>query len=224
MSNFPRTRALLLAGKGEDLPRAEVEILRQGRHLVCVAEAWQVARDYDWRPDIVLGQLSHLPENVRTDWQQQGTRFMPLSSAYPYSELEFALNYLITTGVRDILLLGLISTRLTTTLARLFLLARPEWGAARLSFVHGPERGYILRHGESVRLDVSPHDKVTLLPLTSTVTALTARGVSPALRGASLAFGTAMELTLEERPVQLWIGAGCLLVIHERPRLPSPPS
>ena len=211
----PETHALILAGPLSRSVIDHLEKLYAGRQLIVLADAWQVATQAGRRPDVVLGRLAQIPASVRVDWQQQGTRFVLLSSAYAYSELEFALNYAITTGVRDILLLGIVSQRLSESLANLFLLARPEWGAARIAFLHEQEWGYVLRHGESVTLHVAPHDRITLLPLSPTVTEIIARGATPLQRGTTLEFGTALTLTPVEQPVQVWIGAGRLLVIHE---------
>ena len=215
-STSPETHALILAGPLSQSVMDRLERLHAGRQWIVLADAWQVARQVGQRPDIVLGHLAQIPTSVRLDWQQRGTRFVLLSSAYTYSELEFALNYAITTGVRDILLLGVVSRRLSESLSNLFLLARPEWGGARLMFLHGREWGYVLRHGESVTLHVAPHDRITLLPLSPAVTEITARGVTPVQRGTTLEFGTALTLTPVEQPVQIWIGAGRLLVIHEQ--------
>ena len=217
MQGSPETHALILAGPVSKAVVGQKELLRAGRRLGCLAAAWTVAQALEWRPDVVLGHLAEIPTSIRLDWQQRGTQFILLPSAYEYSELEFALNFTITTGARDILLLGLLSSRLAERLSRLFLLARPEWGAAKIAFVHGQERGYVLRHGESVSLQVTPQDRITLIPLSPTVTEITVRGAAPLLRGATLEFGTTQELVPVERPVQVWVGAGRLLLIHEHP-------
>lgn len=186
------------------------------RRLICASGTVPYALSHGRVPEVVIGSLASLDEEQRQRLHQARARVLTPPEATLQAELELALNYAITTGARDILLLGLVGECLAESLANLLLLARAEWGAARLTFVHGRETGYLLRHGETAVIEGRPGERVVLLPLSPAATEITTQGVSPALRNLSLGLGRVEHLRLVESPARVWLGAGRLLVIHSR--------
>ncbi len=185
------------------------------RRLICTAATVPYALAHDLTPDAVIGPLTALEAHHRQRLHQAQARVLTPPDTTPQTALELALNYAITTGARDILLMGLVGERLADSLGNLLLLARAEWGAARLTFIHGDETGYLLRHGEAAVINGQTNDLVALLPLSPTATEITTQGLAPALRNISLELGRTEHLRLVESPARVWLGAGRLLVIHE---------
>ena len=184
------------------------------RRLICTAHGVPFALEQGCVPEAVVGEVGMLASSLRERLHQSRARV--LTPAAPHSEeaLELALNYAITTGARDILLLGLVRDTLAESLSHLLLLARAEWGAARLTFVHGDETGYLLRHGEAAAISGHVGDEVLLLALSPSATEITTQGMAPRLRGATLELGRAGHLTMTEPVAHVWLGAGRLLVLH----------
>ncbi len=188
----------------------------EGRRLICTAQGTRYALAHDLVPEAVVGLPTLFDEATRERLHRGRVRMLTPADDFPETALEFALNYAITTGARDVLILGLIGESLAQSLSHLLVLARAEWGAARLTFVHGPETGYLLRHGETAVIHGSVGDPVTLLPLSPTATEITTQGLNPVQRGATLELGRVRHLTLMESPARVWLGAGRLLVLHRR--------
>ena len=205
-------RALILAGKvaQEDLPH--LPSLGQGREVLVLARAWEMAHQCGCVPDRLVGPVDHVPSHIWREWRQRGAQHLPTYQDAAFASLEVALNYAITTGAKDILLLGLLEGTLAEGLGRLLLIARPEWAAARVSFLHRGEMGYILRHGEGVRIQGQGR-RVGLLALSSRVTGLITQGLAPALHHAQLDFGHMQWLTSVEDVGHVWLGGGLALVL-----------
>ena len=203
--------AILLGPPHLSRPLAEV---CAGRRLICTVGATPLALEQGCVPEAVLGSPAALDARARQQLQEHRVRTLTPADPFPEAALELGLNYAITTGARDILLLGMVGDSLADSLTHILLLARAEWGAARLTFIHGDEIGHLLRHGEAARVEGGAGTPVVLLPLSPTATEITTQGLEPALRSATLELGRAARLTVVEPPARVWLGAGRLLVIH----------
>lgn len=217
MSERPAARAAIFAN-GILNPRPGLKERVSERRVICADGGARHALALGLVPEVVIGDLDSFPADRRQDLEARGTRFIVLPRDKDQTDLELALNYAITTGARDILLLGLVGGRLDQTLANLLLLTRPEWGAARLTIIDGPDTAYLLRHGETAVIHGQAGDTVSLIPLSATVVEVTTQGLRWPLRGAVLEFGSTLTISNElvERTARVWIGAGRLLVVHRR--------
>ncbi len=191
------------------------------RWLVCTASLVPYLVEHGRIPEAVIGPLAALDETHRARVHAAGSRLLMPADGHMQTALELALNYAITIGARDILLLGLVVDSLAESLGNLLLLARAEWGGARLTFVHGQETGYLLRHGEAAVIESAAGDNVVLLPLSPKATEIVTQGLEPPMRNVHLELGRIAHLTVVEPPARVWLGAGRLLVLH-RPGSPPP--
>ncbi len=201
----------------QDWPQLQV------RRVIGVPEVISYLLTNELAPEAVCGPPTACEPAVRARLRALGVRFLSGVSMAPWEALSQGLNYAITTGARDIWILGIGEEGLAQTVAYLSLLARPEWGAARLTVVHGCERGYILRHGEAAHIQGHLGETVMLVPLSPTVTEVTTRGLDPSYQGHTLQFGQPLQVQLVATTAQVWIRAGCLLVSHTRQASVQPP-
>ncbi len=212
-----RERVVIFAN-GECHPARDVHRWLEGRWVLCADGGTLHALALGLHPDVVIGDLDSLPEDVRDRLDAEGTQFLQYPRDKDYTDLELALQSAMGRGAKDILLLGLLGGRLDQTLANVLLLARPEWDAARLWFAHGSERAHLLRGGESLTLHGHPGDIVSLIPLTPTVTGVTTQGLRWPLREATLYFGhtrtISNELVGEEAAVKVAEGRIVVTISH----------
>ena len=184
------------------------------RRVICTTTGVLPALERGLLPEAVFALPETLDPAIRSRLRREGTRLVHPFRETALADLETALNYAITTGARDVLLLGMWSDDPALALARVMLLARPEWGGARVWFVHGKHVGHVLRHGEGATMHGEIGSRVTLVPLSAVVTEVTGQGLVPALRYEELALGETRVLHLSEEEARVWIGAGRLLVVH----------
>ncbi len=194
---------------------ADWEDLR-ARRVLSVPAAVPYLLAHHLIPEAICGPPTACTPSVRRQLRAWRVRFLPGSAATPWEALALGLNYAITTGVRDIWLLGIGGNSLADTLAHISLLARPEWGGAHLTIIHGQEKGHLLRHGETAILHGQPGDQVLLVPLSPSVTEVTSQGLAPEHHGQELTFGEPALAHLTAHVGRVWIRAGRLLVAHTR--------
>lgn len=192
------------------------EAMLSACRVVCLPAAAEHVLAHGLFPEAVCGPGTQLRADDRRRLEARGVRFLPARGTEPWELLALGINYAITTGATEIWVLGVVGPHLADTLPHLLVLARPEWGGARLHLVHGPERGYLLRHGEGATMEGQSGDLVTFLPLSPTVSHLTTQGTDPIYREEPLTFGEARGARLTGKVAQAWIAAGRLLVLHQR--------
>lgn len=194
----------------EDAPELEA------RRVICVPAGVEHAMRHGFTPEAVCGLPGDVPPAIRLQLQEQAVRFLRPYAADAGEALALGLNYAITTGVTDICVLGIVGPDLAGTLTHLFVLSRPEWGGARLQLIHGAERGYLLRHGETAILRGRLGDVVHFIPLSSTVSHLTTQGTDPLYRNEALEYAQTRTARLTVQAARVWIASGRLLVLHHR--------
>ncbi len=205
------TRVVLFVGPSH-LP-AQREMWVTGRRVLCTQQGLLPALAMGLLPEAVFTSSGELPLDVRSRLRDHKVRLITPVKEIPYADVEAALNYAITTGGTDILILGVWSDDPGKALAHVLLLAKPEWGGARVWFAHALHTGYLLRHGEGVSLERSLGTRIALLPLSPKVTDLTSQGTAPQLRYEELELGDIQHIYLTEDTGRVWIGAGRLLVL-----------
>ncbi len=204
---------VIIAGFDPALSPEEVEGAVRARRVLVLSEGWEGAHRWQVTPFALVGPVDPLPLDVLSSWQRAGTRVLPTSETTPHSALEMALNFAITTGARDIQILGGWTPPWQDALARLLILARPAWAAARVHFRIGNEVGYIVHHGEATHVRTAPGTRIVLLPLSAKVTGITTRGLHPALRDATVDFGHVLHLSTGSDPAYVLIGGGTALLM-----------
>ncbi len=209
---------LVIVGPDPALSTQEVKEIAQQRRILVLTSAWEAAHRWGLRPTHLIGPTHPIPLEILTSWRQQGTSHLLAESTHPLGLLEIGLNFAITTGAWDIHILGLLHLPWQDALARLLLLARPAWAAARLHFRQGREVGYIVRYGEGTRITAGLGEAILLLPLSPKLTGVTTQGLTPIVRGATLDFGHVLTFTQSEEQAHILIGGGTGLLMWSLPK------
>jgi len=174
-------------------------------------------------PNVVIGDMDSLPDELQTDLISQRVEFFPYPSDKDQTDLELALTFAIHQGSTEIVLIGLLGGRLDQTLANLLLLAREEWGSARLVIFAGRDTGYVLRGATKILISGDLGDLVSLIPLTPDVKDVSTRGLKWTLSSATLTFGSSLGISneLTDSKAEIQIRSGTLLLVHHRINTPQ---
>ncbi len=215
MTDMDTLRVVIFIGPPRVSPSHEGELA--GRRVLCTRQGLLPALERGEIPEAVFVFPEEIPPEIRSRLRDHRVKLITPLRETPHADVEAALNYTITTGGTDILLLGVWSDDPSEALAHILLLAKPEWGAARVWFIHGPHAGHLLRHGEGVSMQEEPGTRVALIPLSPKVTEVTTQGTSPLLRHVEMALGATQHIYLSHKEGRVWIGAGRLLVLISPP-------
>jgi thiamine pyrophosphokinase len=169
------------------------------------------------KPDLVIGDMDSLTEGDRAKLEALGCRFIEHPRAKDETDLELALGYAARGGAQEIVILGALGGRLDHAVSNLLLLALPDLGGIAVRLADGEREAMLVRSGETVWLEGSPGDLVSLLPLGGDVNGVTTRGLAWGLDEETLFFGFSRGVSNEmvDCRAEIRVGEGILLVVHD---------
>ncbi|MCR2042579.1 thiamine diphosphokinase [Anaerosalibacter massiliensis] len=77
----------------------------------------------DIQPDLVVGDLDSIDKDILKEIKEKNIPILKYPSHKDYTDTELALKYLIDKGFKEIVLMGVIGSRIDHTLANIFLLS-----------------------------------------------------------------------------------------------------
>ena len=164
-------------------------------------------------PDIIIGDLDSLPEEVRTWLETAGTQINQYPPDKNETDLELAL-LLAIQYQQEISILGALGGRLDQTLANILLLAHPALQGHKVQLIAPYQRAWLVETYSEV--NGRQGDTISLIPLDGDTYVATTTGLKWPLQDETLAFGPARgvsnTMTADKATVQ--VGNGRLLCIH----------
>lgn len=142
------------------------------------------------KPDVVIGDFDSLHEPELKALRRAGSKLVRHPPSKDQTDLELALRHALTSGSKEILILGAIGNRWDQTLANLLLPVSTDLPDTRIWLVDGASRATIIRAGGSLQFDGQPGDVVSLVPLGGSALGITTQGLEYPLHAETLAFGS----------------------------------
>ena len=166
-------------------------------------------------PAVVVGDLDSLETADRQVVSASGTELLPYPIDKDQTDLEIALLLAAERGADEIVVLGAIGGRLDMTVANVLLLTHPKLHGLHVELWHANETAYVLE-APGGKIEGQPGDLISLIPLGSSVSEITTKGLRYPLDREALVSGPARgvsnELITAEANVNF--GSGALLVTH----------
>ena len=171
----------------------------------------------DLRPNLLIGDLDSIDEKVLSEWRTEGVEINSYSQDKDQTDLELALLYAQDQGASKILVYGAAGGRLDMTIGNLTLLAHPDL-LIPITLICGMEEVHMLHRGESLTLNGTPGETVSLIPLQPGPSTVTSSGLKYPLTSEALIFGYTRGISnqlIAERAL-IKLESGLLAVIHIR--------
>lgn len=132
------------------------------------------------------------------------------------TDLELALMAAIDEKADEIVVVTALGNRLDHLLANIYLLTDTRLGSLRVSIFDGDQTAYLIRSGESLSLMGNPHETISLIPITSHVSAVTLSGVQWPLTNYDIVQGASLTVSnrITDGRVDIHLEKGLLLLVH----------
>lgn len=165
-------------------------------------------------PDVVIGDMDSLPSGARSRLEAAGARFIPHPAKKDQTDLELALLHAAAHTSDDMLLFGLLGSRLDQTLANILLLTHPALSGRRVQLLEQHQRAWVIETEGQITGAVG--DTVSLIPLRGDVHVVSTTGLHWPLHNERLAFGLARGISnvMTAEVATVTIQSGYLLCIH----------
>jgi thiamine pyrophosphokinase len=164
--------------------------------------------------DVVVGDLDSVTPEALAAAEAAGARVVRHPEAKDATDLELALDEAIALGAGRVLVVASAEGRLDHLLASLLLLAAERYGALELDALVGDALVHVVR-GER-RLEGSPGELLTLVPLGGPASSVTTEGLEYPLAGETLVPGTSRGVSnvFAGTGARVALEAGVLLAIR----------
>jgi thiamine pyrophosphokinase len=168
----------------------------------------------DHVPDLVVGDLDSLPDDVRSWLEDSKAPIIAYPSAKDETDLELALVHAANAYQGEILLIGVLGGRLDQTLANILLLAHPALQERRVVLLSQYERAWLVTAETEIIGDEG--DTVSFIPLGGDTFVESTSGLQWPLHDEWLRFGQArgMSNVMTADTAAVTIRSGRLLCIH----------
>ncbi len=190
---------LFINGDLAQLPRL---ILKKSDFLIGVDGGTRLILRLKRRPDLAIGDFDSYPK------PQAGA---VIKKSQDLTDVEFALDYCVKHGFKDIVLVGVLGSRLDHLITNIFLGVR-----FNLTIIEGNQTLYFV---STKRLFVGkPGDLVSLIPLMGDCFGVTTAGLKWRLQGETLKFGFGRGISnvMTGKTCRVRLKKGRLLVVYNR--------
>ncbi len=177
-------------------------ILKKSDFLIGVDGGTRLILRLKRRPDLAIGDFDSYPK------PQAGA---VIKKSQDLTDVEFALDYCVKHGFKDIVLVGVLGSRLDHLITNIFLGVR-----FNLTIIEGNQTLYFV---STKRLFVGkPGDLVSLIPLMGDCFGVTTAGLKWRLQGETLKFGFGRGISnvMTGKTCRVRLKKGRLLVVYNR--------
>ncbi len=166
-------------------------------------------------PDVVVGDMDSLPDDVLVDLQARGALIVRHPPEKDETDLELTLLYAVRSGAEWIRILGAVGSRIDQTLANIYLLSLDGLHDRDVRIVSGKQTFWLAEPGTHGLHGVAG-DTLSLIPLTGDVTNIRTEGLDYPLRGETLRFGPARGVSnvFSGESARVTFDSGLLMVVH----------
>jgi thiamine pyrophosphokinase len=188
--------------------------VRPGDLVIAADGGAALALQLGLRPQVVIGDMDSLPEQLRVSLQEGGCEFVRYPMHKDETDTELAMRYALQRGAQEMILLGATGRRLDHALANILLLGMPELIGLQARIVSGDTEIWLLR--DSLEIEGQPGDIVTLLPLGQDVVGVSTEGLEYVLQNDTLCFGPARGVSnvMTSTHARVTLRHGLLLVLR----------
>ncbi len=166
-------------------------------------------------PHVVLGDMDSLSPGLKKELMKKNVKFVSYSTKKDNTDAELALFYAIKQGCKEIILTGILGTRIDHMLATIHMLANPKFKNIKLRIIEGNQDMYIIK--SKIKLTGKKGDTISLIPLNGNVTGITTKNLAYALQGQALRGYDTLGVNnmMLKSTAEITLKKGTLLVVHE---------
>lgn len=175
----------------------------------------QYAIDIGFVPHVVIGDMDSIPAKLKKELENKKIKFISYPAKKDNTDAELALLYAIKKGCKEIILTGILGSRIDHLLATIHMLANPKFKNINLRLIEGNQDLYIVRN--HIRLTGKKGDLVSLVPLNDNVQGITTQNLTYTLKNKVLKSYETLGVSnvMTKNLAEITLKKGILLVIHQ---------
>lgn len=143
-------------------------------------------------PDVLIGDFDTASPAYVSVLEKSGVKIIRLKPEKDETDTEAAVNYAISMGAEEIIILGALGKRIDHTIANIMMLVRADMSGAKCRIIDKSTE--LIVTNKNMQIDGFPGLTVSIMPLTSEVT-VNAVGLKYPLKGLKLGWGSSRGIS-----------------------------
>ncbi|MGC8971918.1 MAG: thiamine diphosphokinase [bacterium] len=187
--------------------------------IICIDGGTNYAYEVGITPNLIIGDMDSIEDRSLKHYKELGIPFKEFPRDKDKTDFHLALEELERLGIKEVLVYGIVGTRLDHTLSALGILRRfvreDRIRLAKISLGIKSE-GYISKEG--IEIYGKKGEIVSLIPLTDIIKGVTTHNLKYPLNNADIYLEDSLTVSneIEKSPCHIEIKEGVILVIHHR--------
>lgn len=167
-------------------------------------------------PHYVIGDLDSSSPQIVQFFESKNVIFKKFNAKKDETDMELSVEFAISLGVYEILILGGIGTRIDHTLTNINLLIKPILANVKARIIDDYNEIFLI--DSYIEIIGNEGELVSLIPLSSVVLGITTKGLSYELKDAKMKIGNSLGVSnvMVSSRVDISIKSGYLLVIKSK--------
>lgn len=210
---------IFLNGDKTDISRVK-KIIDKNTFIIGCDGGTQHAIDLGLTPHVILGDMDSVSDELKKKLEDKKVKLIQFPTKKDNTDAELALMYAIKQGCNEIILTGILGTRIDHMLATIHMLANPKFKNIYLRIIEGNQNMYIVR--KSIKITGKKGDIASLIPLNGNSTGITTKNLAYTLQGETLQGWQTLGISnvMTKNTATISLANGVLLVVHQESVLP----
>jgi thiamine pyrophosphokinase len=161
-------------------------------------------------PDVVIGDFDSF-----SGQGSQGTEYIRYPADKDVTDAELALSYAARQGYRDVIMVGLLGTRVDHLLGNIFLLTKRRFAKLNIRLIEGRQTIYLIRGYALIK--GKKGDTISFMPIKGLPRVLSSRGLKYDLSQYRLSMqgNQGISNVLTRATAEVTMQSGVLLAVHQ---------
>ncbi len=204
---------VLIVGSGNIYNEGIQKILNSNDIIICCDGGSKYLFEEGIIPHYILGDLdSSIPQIIQF-YKTKNVTFKKFATKKDETDMELCIDFAISLGANEIIILGATGTRLDHTLTNINLLIKAEEANVKATIIDSNNQINII--SSSIEIIGQKGDLVSLIPITTFVEGVTTIGLEYPLKNATMSIGKSLGVSnvMENSIASVSIQKGYLLVM-----------
>jgi thiamine pyrophosphokinase len=206
------SKSALILASGGDVPLSP-PALAEGTLVICADGGAALARLWQLKPEIIIGDQDSLDQETKEHWQGLGVPFQVVPARKDQTDLDLAVEYALQRGAASITMAGAWGSRIDHSLGNIELLFRLASAGIENWLLTRDHR--LSAFCTEFQARVAEGSYVSLIPLTPEVRDVSTSGLLYPLRGATLRKGSTLSISnaAAAEDISVTLAEGVLLAV-----------
>lgn len=189
-------------------------LIKKNDFIICADGGLKFAKKLGLKPDVLIGDFDSLGRKEIYNVEKSGTRIFKFPPEKDKTDTQLALEYALSNGAKEIIMLGSLGGRIDHLLANLHFLRLGIKKGVGIKIID--ENNEIAVIDKSISFKAKKGETISLFPFTEKVTGIYTEGLKYGLENVAMVLGNpygVSNVALSSR-VKIKIRSGLLLVIR----------